>query len=547
MSSSQGSQLAGREVAGYRLLHVLGAGGASEVYLAQRVDDPNVLVAIKVLMPSWQLTPQDRKGFYARFQREAQAAERLKQPHILPVLAYGEQDGVTYMVLPFMPGGTLATRLANAPRGLPLDEAAGYLEQLAGALDFAHAQGVIHRDIKPTNVLIDANGALFLADFGIARLFDPAEGGARPGSQPLTTLTVTGQVLGTPIYMAPEQVLNARVSPAADIYALGILLYQMVTGAVPFQADTPVGLAMQHVQEAPPAPRLRRMDLPEPAQAAILRALAKAPEARFASAGALARAFAGGLNGIWTEGLAPSAANIYSTPAAPRTVVATPPPTIVATPSPYPYGAPTYGAQPYLPEARHRNSGMIAVLALIAVVLLAGAILGTQVLSLHTSGITNGNNGTPTESSTIAQPTLFQQDRLYTYNSTIGHSKTTSLTNSDVSVTLVSLDLSGSSNPALLAVSFFDADSQKSANFLFQTLANVYLQDQNHVRYQAVSATPNEIIMGPAQGGSVQVTFPPVSTDVSTLYLYFNTDYQALDTPCVTLTPVSAQAGCAAS
>jgi hypothetical protein len=116
-----------------------------------------------------------------------------------------------------------------------------------------------------------------------------------------------------------------------------------------------------------------------------------------------------------------------------------------------------------------------------------------------------------------------------------------------VSVVLASLDLQSASNTTLLTVSFFDADTQKSANFLFQTLANVYLVDQNADRYQAVSATPDEIIMGPGQGGSVQVAFPPLSSDVSTLYLHFNTDYQALDTPCVTLIPNAATAGCPAS
>ncbi|HEY1387725.1 MAG TPA: serine/threonine-protein kinase [Ktedonobacterales bacterium] len=279
--STQGGNLTGREIAGNRLLHVLGTGGASEVYLAQNLDDPTALVAVKVLMPSWQLPPDERKNFHARFLREAQAAQRLNHPHILPVLVYGEEDGITFMVLPFMAGGTLATRLGNAPHGLPLAAVAKYLELIAGALDFAHEHGVIHRDIKPTNVLVDAHDQLYLSDFGIARLFTADESAVTAGGQPATTLTVTGQILGTPVYMAPEQVLSARVGPAADIYSLGILLYQMVTGVVPFEAETSVGLAMLHVQEPPAAPHLRRVDLPPPAEAAILRAIAKSPEARF--------------------------------------------------------------------------------------------------------------------------------------------------------------------------------------------------------------------------------------------------------------------------
>jgi serine/threonine-protein kinase len=391
--SSPGGTLTGREIAGYRLLHVLGVGGASEVYLAQRLEDPAVLVAMKVLMPSWQLPPDERKNFYARFLREAQAAQRLQHPHILTVLAFGEEGDITYMVLPVMAGGTLATRLANAPRGLPLEEAARYMEQLAGALDFAHAQGIIHRDIKPTNVLMDTQGQLFLGDFGIARLFRPAEtDAARAGGQPLTTLTVTGQVLGTPIYMAPEQLVSTRVGPTADIYSLGILLYQIVTGAVPFQAETPVGLAMQHVQEPPAAPHLRRADLPEPAEAAILKALAKTPEARFTSARALARAFAAGIRGEWTEGLAPTlGAQVTRGPAS--TMVATPPPTIVATPAPSPYSA---GAIPYFTPgafslpARPRRSATPIVLAVVALVLVVAGIFGAQVLASQSGGATSG-------------------------------------------------------------------------------------------------------------------------------------------------------------
>jgi serine/threonine protein kinase len=269
MTPSQG-RFTNREVAGYRLVRLLGRGGTSEVYLAERLSDASVLAAVKVLTPSGQLSADERTRFAARFRREAEASLRLHHPHILPVLSYGEDSDVAYMVLPFISGGTLATRLAQAPGGLPLDEIAGDLDQLAEALDFAHAQGVIHRDIKPTNVLLDGQGQLYLADFGIARLFDPS-GDADDQRSP-TPLTQTGQVLGTPLYMAPEQLTGARVGPAADIYSLGIVVYQLVTGNVPFYSETPVGLALQHVHDSPPPPRARRPDLPAPAAAALLRA-----------------------------------------------------------------------------------------------------------------------------------------------------------------------------------------------------------------------------------------------------------------------------------
>lgn len=435
MSSPSGT-LTGREVAGYRLLYVLGTGGASEVYLAQSVADPAALVAMKVLMPSWQLSTEGSKNFHARFLREAQTSQRLQHPHILPVLALGEDDGVTYMVLPFMPGGTLATLLANAPQGLPLVEVARCLDQLVGALDFAHAQGIIHRDIKPNNILVDAQGQLFLADFGIARLFDPTEGEAPlAGSQPPTTLTVSGQMLGTPAYMAPEQMMSARVGPAADIYALGIVLYQMVTGALPFHGETPMGVAMRHAQEPPAVPSLRRTDLPAPAEAAMLKALAKAPGARFTSASALARAFAAGLRGEWTEGLAPVAGAhpdtmtaptvaAAPTPAAIRaptapsavpapTVAVTPAPTIVTTPAPYPPGAPPFVAPPYAgtpyagtpyagtPYAvtpgpysapvRRRSGGPVALIAIVAIVAIVAAYIGVQ-MGLHPTASGNAKN-----------------------------------------------------------------------------------------------------------------------------------------------------------
>lgn len=290
MSAGQGPG-AGREIAGYRLLHVLGAGGASEVYLAQRLDDPGELVAMKILRPLVGLDPISVAAIEARFLREAEAARRLAHPHILPVLAYGRENDLDYMALPFMPGGTLTARINAHTRGMPLPQAADYVAQIASALDYAHERGVIHRDVKPANVLLDADGRILLADFGVARVFEST------GQSALPTLTVEGQLLGTPAYMAPEQLDGPRVSRQADIYALGVTLYQMVTGALPFEADTPIALAMRRLQAEPPPPRRDRADLPAPAQAAILRALARRPEDRYATAGALARAFDAGVRG----------------------------------------------------------------------------------------------------------------------------------------------------------------------------------------------------------------------------------------------------------
>lgn len=288
MPASDDNRL-GQIVENYRLLSVLGTGSTSVVYLAQRVDGPHGLVAVKVLNYDVAAPAIDRASFRARFLREAHAASKLRHAHILPVLSCDDTDELSYMVLPVIVGGTLAARLADQEHPVSLSDAANYLTQLASALDYAHQQGLVHRDVKPSNIMLDEHGYVYLTDFGIARLFDN-------GANALTregpgTLTRTGQVLGTPYFMAPEQIRGEPVGPATDIYALGIVLYQMVTGQVPFHGDTPLAVAMQHLQETPPAPSLLRDELPEPIERVILRALAKRPSDRYPSAGALAQAF----------------------------------------------------------------------------------------------------------------------------------------------------------------------------------------------------------------------------------------------------------------
>lgn len=288
MSTSDAERL-GQIIESYRLLSVLGRGSTSVVYLGQRVQEPHGLVAVKVLTHDAALPTNDRANFRARFLREAHAASKLRHAHILPVLSVGDTDELSYMVLPVVVGGTLSARLADQERPLLLPDIASYLTQLASALDYAHQQGLVHRDVKPSNVLLDEHGHLYLTDFGIARLFESGANALTREGQ--GTLTRTGQVLGTPYYMAPEQIKGEPVGPATDIYALGVTLYQLVTGQVPFQGDTPLAVAMQHLQEAPQAPSLMRDDVPEPVERVILRALAKRPSDRFPSAGALARAF----------------------------------------------------------------------------------------------------------------------------------------------------------------------------------------------------------------------------------------------------------------
>lgn len=282
----------GTTVESYRLVRVLGSGSTSVVYLGQRVDDPATWVAVKVLTLSDSLRAADRMAFQVRFLRESRAASRLRHEHILPVLSFGEADDVHYMVMPVIAGGTLTTVLASSHGPLPLSDIAHYLRQLASALDFAHTLGIVHRDVKPSNILVDESATAYLTDFGIARLFDAGgEGLTRIDGQGNASLTHTGEVLGTPYYMAPEQIKGEPVGPATDVYALGIVTYQLVTGQLPYPGETPLAVAMQHLQETPCPPALLREQLPASAEAAILRAIEKQPANRFASAGAFAQAF----------------------------------------------------------------------------------------------------------------------------------------------------------------------------------------------------------------------------------------------------------------
>lgn len=292
--------LLNRTIGGYRLQAILGKGGMSIVFLAQHLDNPQDQVAMKVLLPPEFATAPELTRFQARFLREAQAVYQIHHQHILPVLGYGEEDDLFYMVMPSLSGGTLAQLLATASEPVPLGTIASYLEQLASAIDYSHQQGMVHRDIKPSNVLIDQRGMLYLADFGIVRLFDSTN--LAPGEAP-KTLTTTGKIFGTPAYMAPERFKGEPAEPATDLYSLGILLYQLVTHQVPFEAHNALALGLKHLNEAPLPPRALRPELPEPAEAAILRAIAKRPSERFASASALSSAFALGLKEEWAEDL----------------------------------------------------------------------------------------------------------------------------------------------------------------------------------------------------------------------------------------------------
>ncbi|MBC7249249.1 MAG: SUMF1/EgtB/PvdO family nonheme iron enzyme [Anaerolineae bacterium] len=264
--------LVGTKLDKYEIVDKLGAGGMATVYKGYQ-ESLNRYVAIKVLDP----VRAAEKGFLARFTREAQTVANLDHPHILPIYDFGQDRGYTFLVMKFIPTGTLRDRL-DREKVLPLGQAAKIVSQVASALDYAHQRGVVHRDIKPSNILLDEEGNVLLSDFGLAKILEST-----------TRLTASGASLGTPAYISPEQALGEEVDSRTDVYSLGVVLYEMLTGQTPFPGDA-LSVALKHVQESPPPPRAINPELPEAVEQVILQALAKNPDERFTTAGALAHA-----------------------------------------------------------------------------------------------------------------------------------------------------------------------------------------------------------------------------------------------------------------
>ncbi len=272
------ASLLGHVLGKYEIVDLLGRGGMATVYKAYQ-RDVDRYVAVKVLPPH----PGQDADFVERFRLEARTIARLQHPHILPLYDYGNQDDILYLVTPYLEGGSLSDRIQQGP--MPLSEVERVLQQIASALDYAHKHGMIHRDIKPDNVLLSAEGNVQLSDFGIVKL---VEGGA--------ALTASGGVVGTPAYMAPEQAQGLPPSPSLDIYALGVVVYEMITGQRPYTADTPMQVLFKHITE--PIPDIDQVidGLPPGIPLVMKRALAKDPAARYPTAGAFAAAFAEALH-----------------------------------------------------------------------------------------------------------------------------------------------------------------------------------------------------------------------------------------------------------
>jgi serine/threonine-protein kinase len=257
-----------QRIGAYEVRGELGRGGMGVVYLGfdPRLDRE---VAIKMLPTELAQDAVARE----RFVNEARSAARLQHPNILPVYDVGEVDGRPYLVMLRVHGADLATRLTTRGRWT-VAEAEPLLRQLSAAIDTAHAHGVVHRDIKPENVLIEDGGQAMLTDFGIARVSDSGGRG----------LTRTGMILGTPEYMSPEQAAGHAIDHRADLYSLGVLVYRLLTGAVPFTGDTAISVALQHLREPAPDPCQAAPELSPGAAAAVLRMLAKQPADRYDTA-----------------------------------------------------------------------------------------------------------------------------------------------------------------------------------------------------------------------------------------------------------------------
>jgi eukaryotic-like serine/threonine-protein kinase len=263
----------------YRLERRLAAGGMGTVYEAHD-ERLNRRVAVKLLKDELASDPR----FVERFRREARAVASLAHPSIADVYDYGEDEGTHFIVMQFAEGEDLALVLRREAPLVP-ERASRIAEGVCAALAHAHAAGIVHRDVKPANVIVGDDDRVLVTDFGIARAVGDS------------TLTATGSILGSTHYLSPEQAGGREIGPASDIYSLGIVLYEMLTGAVPFTADTPIAIAMRHVSDPVPAPRSLNPSVPAVYDEIVARATAKVPENRYASATefeqALVRARAG--------------------------------------------------------------------------------------------------------------------------------------------------------------------------------------------------------------------------------------------------------------
>jgi len=284
MSTTRGQHLIGQVIGSYILEKPLGYGGSSAVFLAQnRLTSEKV--AVKVFLPRSTMDKQAQKNFYQRFLREAEATSELDHPNILSIYSYGQHNGLPYIVMPYMSGGTLSEYVTRYGP-LSLSQAQHYLEQIASALDYAHENGRVHFDVQPANILIDSNDQVVLSDFGIVQLMRPDGQSAEPSMKSSETL------MGTPDYISPEQALGEPLDGRSDVYSLAVTLFFLLAGRPPFQADSSITMALMHVHDTPPPLSTFRSDITPQIDRVIAKALSKWPEDRYQTAGMFSIAFA---------------------------------------------------------------------------------------------------------------------------------------------------------------------------------------------------------------------------------------------------------------
>jgi len=418
--------LTGKTLGTCVLDRLLGQGGMGAVYLAQQTR-PSRHVAVKVLLPNLAMNSQVYQEFLTRFRREADVIARLEHVNIMPIYEYGEQDGLAYLVMPHLTGGSLRDVLSK--RGaLPQSEVTSYIEQAASALDYAHAQGVIHRDLKPANFLLHADGRLVLADFGIARIMEESSAAG-------AALTGTGTLLGTPEYMAPEMARGEPIDYRADIYELGIVLYQMLSGHVPFSGSSPYAVVAKHVQD--PLPLLHQVmpAIPPAVDAVIQKATAKRREERYSSARAMAQELRNAISGANTfqrfdDGSMPTVASSnrpvvlppppqvqYNTPSIPsRSTQSQPPSQPGYLQGQYPNTqwpnaapqTPPYMTQQTAPPKRGQPALVVLGILLAAVLIIGGVIIGVQLsrnASSNRPGVVATTTSAPQPTTQPGQPT----------------------------------------------------------------------------------------------------------------------------------------------
>jgi serine/threonine protein kinase len=387
--------LAGKTLGKYRLVEQLGRGGMAEVYKAYQ---PGLdrYVAVKVMH---SFLSED-KDFLARFQREAKLVASMRNPNIVQVHDFDVESGLSYMVMEFIDGETLKSRLQDLEeknQWISIDEAVRISLLVGSALKYAHRLGMVHRDVKPANVMIDKQGNVILTDFGIAKIF--SGGGA-------TQLTATGAMVGTPSYMAPEQGMGQPGDERSDIYSLGVMLYQLVTGRLPYEADTPLAVVIKHINEALPMPRQANPEVPESVERVILKAMAKNPDDRYQHVGEMlndlkratgmtldetptdtmrSRALPAGATAVGTGAITPFPTTAR---AAPSTVVGKPSTPTVVTP-------PSAPAVPVAPARRAGLSAWVIVLIVLAV-LSVGAIGVAAVSFMNQQNQARASSGTAT-------------------------------------------------------------------------------------------------------------------------------------------------------